>query len=87
MIWRRFDPVARTQEDADKIAEAALAALSAKRTCTLKALGAPEVQLGDAVEISQMPMDDQNGTFKVIGVVHRLDVKKGFYTVIDGLNV
>jgi hypothetical protein len=87
MIWRRFDPAARTQEDAGKIAEAVLAALSAKRACTLKTLGAPEVRLGDAVEISQMPLDDQNGTFKVTGVAHWLDLKKGFYTIIDGLDV
>jgi phage protein D len=87
MTWRRFDPAARTQEDAGKIAQAALAALSAKRACTLKVVGAPQVQLGDAVDISQMPLDDQNGTFKVIGVAHRLDAKQGFYSVIAGLDV
>ena len=86
-VWRRFDAAARTQEDAGKIAEAALAALSAKRACTLKTLGAPEVRLGDSVEVSQMPLDDQNGTFKVTGVTHRLDVRTGFFSVIDGLDV
>ncbi|MBW8873919.1 MAG: hypothetical protein JF614_03070 [Acidobacteria bacterium] len=86
-ISRRFDPAVRTQEDAGRVAQAVLAALSARRACTLKALGAPAVRLGDAVEISRMPQTDQNGTFKVTGVTHRLDVKTGFSSIIDGLDV
>ncbi len=82
---RRFEPAARTQEDAGKIAEAVLAAANAARACTLTVLGAPAVRLGDAVKISELPVGDQNGTFKVIGVAHRVDIKKGFYTIIDGL--
>jgi len=39
------------------------------------------------VEISRMPSDPQNGTFKVIGVEHRLDGKHGFVTVIRGVEV
>jgi prophage tail gpP-like protein len=85
MTVQRFDPAIRTQEDAGKIAEAALALLRAKRTCNVKTLGAPEVHLGDEIEISDMPLSDQNGTFKVTGVSHRLDVKKGFFTIIDGI--
>ncbi len=87
LTWRYFDPAARTQEDAGKIAEAALAVWRTKRACILKVLGAPQVRLGDAVTISQMPLGEQNGTFKVTGVAHRLDSKYGFYTVIDGLDV
>jgi hypothetical protein len=86
-VWRRFDPAVRTQEDAGQIAEAVLAALRTRRACTLKVLGAPAVQLGHEIEISEMPLDDQNGTFKVTGVEHRLDIKKGFYTIIDGLEL
>jgi phage protein D len=87
IVWRRFDPAARTQEDAGKIAEAMLAALSARRACTLKTLGAPAVRLGHAIDISQMPLHGQNGTFKVTGVMHWLDLSKGFSTVIDGSEV
>ena len=87
IIARRFDPAVRTEEDAGRVAQAVLAALSARRACTLKALGAPAVRLGDAVEISRMPQADQNGTFKVIAVSHRLDVKTGFSSIIDGLDV
>ena len=86
-IHRRFDPAGRTQEGAEKIAEGLLASLSAKRSCTLKTIGAPEVRLGDAVEISRMPVASQNGRFKITGVRHRLDMKQGFYTVIDGVDV
>jgi phage protein D len=84
---RRFEPAARTQEDAAKIAQAILDAFSATRACTLTVLGAPAVHLGHAVDISDMPHDDQNGTFKVVGVSHRLDTKKGFYTIINGLEL
>lgn len=87
LVRRRFDPAARTQEDAGRIAAAVLDAESARRACTLQALGAPEVRLGDAVEISRMPQEDQNGTFKVTGVTHRLDIHKGFTSMIDGLDV
>ena len=87
VMWRRFDPAARTQEDAGQIAEAALDALRAKRACALKALGSPVVRLGHEIDITDMPLDDQNGTFKVIGVEHRLDIKKGFYTIINGLEL
>lgn len=87
VTWRYFDPAARTQEDAGKIAEAALAMWRTRRACTLKVLGAPQVRLGDAVAIRRMPVEDQNGTFKVTGVAHHLDVKHGFYTVIDGLDL
>lgn len=85
--WRRFDPSARTQEDAAQMAEAALAALSTKRACTLRALGSPAVQLGHEIEIAKMPLDDQNGVFKVSGVEHRLDRRHGFYSIIHGVEV
>src|SRR5436305_10200297 len=86
IVARRFDPAVRTAEDAGRVAQAVLAALSSRRACTLKALGAPEVRLGDAVTISRMPQDDQNGTFKVTGVAHRLDVRTGFSSLIEGVD-
>lgn len=87
VVWRQFDPAVRTQEDAGQIAEATLAALRAKRSCTLKVLGSAAVQLGHEIEITDMPQEDQNGTFKVMGVQHRLDAKKGFFTLINGLEL
>jgi hypothetical protein len=87
IIARRFDPAVRTAEDAGRVAQAVLTALSARRACTLKTLGAPEVRLGDAVAISRMPQDDQNGTFKVTAVSHRLDVRTGFSSLIEGADV
>ncbi len=86
-VWRRFDPAVRTQEDAGRIAEAVLDALRSRRACTLDVLGAPAARLGDAIEISSMPLDDQNGTFKITSVEHRLDIRKGFFTRICGLEL
>ncbi|RPJ00849.1 MAG: hypothetical protein EHM39_04215 [Chloroflexi bacterium] len=86
-VWRRFDAAVRTQEDAGRIAEAVLDALRSRRVCTLDALGSPTARLGDAIEISSMPLDDQNGTFKITSVEHRLDIRKGFFTRIGGLEL
>ncbi|MBK8021888.1 MAG: hypothetical protein IPK19_10815 [Chloroflexi bacterium] len=82
---QHFDPTIRTQEDAGAIAESLLSALGAGRTCRLQTLGAPEVRLGEAIEISDMPIAEQNGTFKVTGVAHRLDLRQGFTSWIDGI--
>jgi phage protein D len=82
LVVRLADPTARTQETAGKIAEAALAAGKPKLSGVLKTLGAPGVKLGDAVKISEMPLKTQNGTFKVTGVTHTLNAKKGFVTTI-----
>lgn len=42
--------------------------------------GAPAVQIGDSVETADMPVETQNGKFKVAGVRHRLNQKIGFCT-------
>lgn len=48
----------------------------------LRALGAPVVQLCDAIQISRMPDSVQDGTFKITGVRHQLSHSVGFITDI-----
>jgi prophage tail gpP-like protein len=86
-VARRFDATARTQDMAAQIAQAVVPELGAKRACTLNVLGAAEVQLGHALNVSHMPLGAQNGKFKVMGVEHRLDRRQGFITLVRGLGV
>ncbi|MEN8220472.1 MAG: hypothetical protein ABFS56_29810, partial [Pseudomonadota bacterium] len=48
----------------------------------VRALGAAEIKLGDALQIAQMPINSQNGTFKVTGIQHRLNGHHGFTSEI-----
>lgn len=77
------DPVLRTKEAA---ATAALAVVDrAARdslTGTVEVPGAPEVVLGGAVELSDLPDDDANGMFQVMAVRHSLDARRGFRTTV-----
>ncbi len=82
IVMRVADPTARTQQSAAKIAEALLEVTAYKQRGVLKVLGAPSVKLGDAVSISKMPVQAQNGTFKVTGVTHTLHARQGFITKI-----
>jgi phage protein D len=82
LVIRLADPTARTQDAAGKIAEAILAVHKPKQSGVLKTLGAPGVKLGDAVKVTEMPVSSQNGTFKVTGVSHALNIKRGFMTTI-----
>jgi len=77
-----IDPTARTEDTAQQMATAILAASTAKRMGALKVLGAPGVKLGDAVKLAEMPLDSQNGTFKVTGVTHTLNSTRGFVTTL-----
>lgn len=82
IVQRFTDPTACTLEAAGQMAKAAFAVAGVKRRGVMKVLGAPAVKLGDAVKISGMPVESQNGTFKVTGIQHRINVKNGFLTSI-----
>lgn len=82
-VKRFVDPTARTLEAASQIATAVLVAEVPKRRGSLKALGTPEVKLGDAIEIGKMPIASQNGSFKVIGIRHSVNCQQGFCSLID----
>ena len=53
-----------------------------KKRATVKIIGLPELKLGDAVNISTMPNDQQNGIYKVISVQQLFNTQKGFITKI-----
>lgn len=84
IVARHFDPTARTQNAAAEIARGTLATYGQKQRGVMKVLGAPAVTLTDAVKVSDMPAKPQNGTFKVTGIVHTVNAKKGFFTIING---
>lgn len=80
---RLAEPTARTQAIAQKVAEGILANKRSRQRGRMKVLGNPLVKLGDGVKTTKMPNKKQNGTFKVSGVSHRLDRRRGFCTIID----
>ena len=82
IVVRVFDPTARTQNNASEIAKATLAAYGQKQQGMMKVLGEPKVKLGEAVKVYNMPSEHLNGTFKVTGIAHSLNPKKGFFTVV-----
>ena len=83
VVKQVVDPTARTLETATQIAEALLSDHVQRRQGTMRVLGAPTVKLGDAVQVSDMPLARQNDTFKVRHVKHFLSVQQGFFTEID----
>jgi hypothetical protein len=83
MMLRLDDPTARSQQVANKIAAAVLESLPQKTKGKLKVLGNPQVKLTDAIQVSQMPLTQQNGKFKITKVVHTLNRRSGFCTLIN----
>lgn len=82
-VKRVSDPTARTLAIANRIATALLQQEPQQRRGTLRGIGAAEVKLGDAIEVSGMAIAAQNGRFKVTRVVHTLNARQGFCTLID----
>lgn len=83
IVERLFEPTARSQDIANKIATSILAAKAHKKRGIVKVIGEPKVKLGDGIKISLLPVASQNGTFKVTGVTHILSQTKGFFTTIN----
>lgn len=82
-VLRIANPAARTQSLAKTLATNLFRSNQVKARGTIRVIGAPKVQLGDAIQVSSMPESSDNGTFKVVGVRHRLSSKKGFVTSIE----
>jgi len=75
-VLRLIDASLRNKRLAQEVAENLMNAIHKRGK--VRALGAPEIKLGDALQIAQMPISSQNGTFKVTGVRHRLNGHGGF---------
>ncbi len=82
IVVRMADPTARKKDTAKAIADAALAAASRKQNGELKVIGRAGVKLGDAVKVSKMPVESENGAYKVTGTAHTINPKRGFVTRI-----
>ncbi|MDZ8054540.1 MAG: hypothetical protein RMX68_008635 [Aulosira sp. ZfuVER01] len=74
----------RTIDAARTAANAALTAIQ-RRTLRgqLLTIGRPEVKLGDAIRLRDMPDDTLDRVFQVRGVIHRITKTGGFMTTID----
>lgn len=82
LVRRLTDPTVRTLALAGQVATAVLETLPPKKCGTLKTLGKADVALGNAIQIAGMPVEAQNGTFKVTRVIHSLDARQGFCTMV-----
>lgn len=78
---RVVDPSIRTTEAATTRATGVLRrSRQLAKTGTLRALGRPEVRLGDAIRVEQAPDPRLNDTFQVRAIRHRLSRQTGMVT-------
>lgn len=77
------DGAVRTKDAAATAAAARLGAIQdGATTGRVKILGQPQVKLGDAVELRDVPRPELNGLFKVASVRHLFTKHDGFVTVV-----
>lgn len=76
-------PALRTAAAARTAAKAAQTAIQ-RRTLVgrLQSFGRPEVKLGDAIRLAQLPDDALNASYQVRSVTHRITKRHGFTTTI-----
>ena len=78
------DPAVRTTAAANLRAQGVLRRSHQRaRIGTLRALGRPEVQLGDAIRIEKAPDDRLNDVFQVRALRHHLSRHRGLVTELD----
>jgi phage protein D len=76
-------PALRSGEAARHAAEGALASLRRRAVQgRVLTIGRPQVKLGDAIQLREVPESDANGNFQVRSVTHRLRKDAGFTTEI-----
>ncbi|HEY9734629.1 MAG TPA: hypothetical protein V6D06_00050 [Trichocoleus sp.] len=83
VVVRRAEPTARSQNLADQIAKALFKAQAKQQQGWVRILGNPQVTLGGALKITQMPLTADNGTFKVTGLRHQISRRQGFCTTVN----
>jgi hypothetical protein len=77
------DGALRTKDAAANLATAKFGALKDQMVQgRLKILGHPQVKLGDAIEIKNVPKPELNGLFKVASVRHVLNKRDGYLTFV-----
>lgn len=83
MTRRQFEPSAKTEDLASKMAAAFWIAQLPKKQGWAKVMGNAKVKLGDGVKLTALPQSAGNGSFKVTGITHVLNRRQGFWTKID----
>ncbi|HRI59908.1 MAG TPA: hypothetical protein PK228_09295 [Saprospiraceae bacterium] len=78
VVRRVFAPTIRTIDNATLMAQALQNDRKGRIKGILHTLGAPEVKIGDSIQIKNMPETQQNGMFKVTGFRHHLHAGSGF---------
>lgn len=77
------DAALRTKDAADTAAAAIFGAAKDQAVAgRLTLLGRPDIHVGDAVEIRDVPCREVNGLFKVTAVRHRFSKSRGFITTL-----
>lgn len=77
-------PVLRTATAASTAAEARFTTIQRRNIRgRLVILGRPEVKLGDAIRLRDVPENDLNDTYQVRGVIHRITKVGGFTTTVE----
>ncbi len=81
-ILRLANPAARNQNLARSVATNLMNGYKVQARGRVRVLGAPGVQLGDAIKLAKLPVSSQNGTFRITAVSQRLSMRRGFTTEI-----
>lgn len=79
---RLIVPAAREQQTAISIANNLWRQESPRKKGQLRTLGKADLTLGGMIQVSDMPADSQNDTYKITGVNHQLGGNHGFITTI-----
>lgn len=80
IVKRISDPAIRALQDATQAAQSILDARLNKKKGLLKTLGNSAVKLGLFAKVSKMPLGEQNGSYKITGVEHRIGSRNGWVT-------
>lgn len=77
-----FDPTARTTDNASSMAENYLRYVGSRYAGRLKTLGRADIRLGEQLVLSQMPLPEQEGTYQIVELIHRIQTRRGFTTTL-----
>jgi hypothetical protein len=81
-VLRVADPAARTENAAHTVAANLFQSRQVAARGSIRVIGAPQVRLGDAVQVSSMGDSARDGVLKVAGVRHLISARTGFTTRI-----
>lgn len=76
------DPTVKDKDSANKAAAAHLEALLTSFVGTFRVTGNSTINLGDTIEIVEMPDKRMNGEFKITRITHEIEKNAGFTTII-----